>query len=281
VQASVAASTAAARWRARLELDFTVAHGRTVLSRRAHVGPLVVQKPLYPEPEVCQVVVVHPPGGIAGGDDLALAVDVAPGAHVQLTTPAATKWYRSDGPIACQHIDATLAHGAALEWMPQGTIVFDGARALSTVRFDVAAGARLIAWELVCLGRHASGERLRTGQWRQRLEIVRGNALIWSERVDLAGDDALLDSPVGLNGAAVFGTFVAMTPTLDDAALAAARAVVPVAGDHAVTRLPSLIVARWRGPASDAGQRYFAALWAALRPPLLGRAAVPPRIWST
>jgi urease accessory protein len=142
-------------------------------------------------------------------------------------------------------------------------------------------GARLVAWELVCLGRHAARERFAHGRWRQRFEIVRDGAPIWSERIDLAGGSRLLEAPVGLNGNAVFGTFVAMSPTLDDAAVAAARAIAPAAGDGAVTRLPDVLVARWRGPASDAGQRYFAALWSALRPRLIGRPAVAPRIWST
>jgi urease accessory protein len=270
------------RWQARLALAFAHRDGRTRLASRDHAGPLVVQKPFHPEGDaVCQVVIVHPPGGIAGGDDLALTLDVAPRAHAQITLPAATKWYRSAGGTAVQTVEATLADDSVLEYLPQGAIVFDGARADSTLRFNVARGARLIAWELACLGRHAARERFSTGRWRQRFEIVREHALIWSERIDLVGGSRLLDAPAGLNGNAVFGTFVAMSPTLDDTALADARTVAPAAGEGAVTRLPEVLVARWRGPASDAGQRYFAALWSALRPRLVGRDAVVPRIWST
>ncbi len=269
-------------WTARLALAFHHANERTTLERVAQTGPLVVQKPFHPEgPKVCQVVVVHPPGGIAGGDDLAMTLALAPGAHAQVTMPGAAKWYRSAGATACQRVDATLAAGAALEWLPQGTIVYDGARADSALRFSLAPDATLIAWDTICLGRRAMNERFGTGRWRQRVEIVRGDALVWSERVDLAGGGRLLDSPVGLDGAPVFGTFVAVSPRLCDDAVPRLRAVVPAAGEGAVTRLPGALVARWRGPASDAGQRYFAALWSLLRPSLLGRAAVAPRIWST
>jgi len=272
----------ASTWRATLALGFEHAHGRTSLARRAHTGPLVVQKPFHPEGEgVCQVVVVHPPGGIAGGDALELAIDAAAGAHAQITQPAATKWYRSAGATASQRVDARVAEDAVLEWLPQGAIVFDGARARSALRIAMGRSSRVIAWELVCLGRAAAGERFATGRWRQCIEIVRDDALIWSERADLAGGSALLDSPVGLNGAPVFGTFVAASPALDDAALAAARSVVPSRGECALTRLPDALVGRYRGPASDDGTRYFAALWSVLRPRLIGRAAVAPRIWST
>lgn len=280
--AHAAADPPSARWHARLDLAFAHRDGRTALASRAHTGPLLVQKPFYPEGDaVCQVVIVHPPGGIAGGDDLCLSLDVAARAHAQLTLPAASKWYRSAGATAVQRVDATLAAGSVLEYLPQGAIVFDGARASSTLRFALASDARLIAWELVCLGRHAASERFTQGRWRQCFEIVRDHALIWSERVDVAGASRLLESPAGLNGNAVFGTFVAVSPALDDAALAAARAIAAPAGEHAVTRLPELLVARWRGPASQAGFGYFTALWSALRPRLVGRAAVAPRIWNT
>ena len=129
-------------WRARLALGITYDNGRSRLTHREHEGPLVVQKPLYPEGDgVCQCIVVHPPGGIAGGDRLALTVDVAPGAHAQLTTPGATKWYRSGGNAATQQILFRVAEGAVLEWLPQGTIVFDGAHAASTTRIELGRSA--------------------------------------------------------------------------------------------------------------------------------------------
>ena len=268
--------------RARLQLGFVREGARTLLARRTHQGPLVVQKPLYPEGDgVCQCIVVHPPAGIAGGDHLALVVDVGAGAHVQLTTPGATKWYRAAGRRAAQRIECEVAAGAVLEWLPQGTIVFDGADADSAVRIVLARDATYMGWDVVCLGRTASGERFRSGRWRQGTEIVRDDALLWSERIRLDGASPMLDSPAGLNGAPVFGTFVAMSGTFDDALLAACRRIAPAAGDGTVTRLPGALVARYRGDASEAAHVYFAALWALVRPHLTGRAAVPPRIWRT
>ena len=271
-----------ASWHARLALAFECAQGRTTLARREHQGPLVVQKPLHPEgPEVSQCIVVHPPGGIAGGDAIELDVTVGAGAHAQLTTPGATKWYRAAGRRASQSVTIRVADGAVLEWLPQGTIVFDGADAASTLRVELAPAATYVGWDVVCLGRTASAERFTHGQWRQRIEIVRGDALLWSERAVLRGGSPLLSSIAGLNDAPVFGTFAAMAPTFPEGLLTACRAPAPGEGEGAVTRLPHTLVARWRGHSMEAAHAYFAALWTAVRPALTGRVAVPPRIWAT
>src|SRR5919201_6044687 len=117
----------AASWKANLALGFAAVGGRSVLAQRAHDGPLLVQKPLYPEGAgVCHAIVVHPPGGIAGGDDLGLHVEVGEGSHALLTTPGAAKWYRSAGPVAKQTL-AFSVH-ATLEWLAQEPLVFDDAR---------------------------------------------------------------------------------------------------------------------------------------------------------
>lgn len=269
-------------WQARLALTFALAHGRSTLVRRQHQGPLVVQKPLYPEGDgVCQCIVVHPPGGIAGGDDLQLDVEVGPGAHAQLTTPGAAKWYRAGGRPAHQRVVFTVGAGGVVEWMPQGTIVFDGAQASSQMQVDLAADATFIGWDVVCLGRTAASERFASGEWRQRVDAQREGALRWSERAIVRGGSSVLQSRTGLSGAPVFGTFVAMGERIDDNVLAACRALAPVRGEGAVTRLPDALVARYRGDASEAGHAYFGHLWSLVRPAMLGRAAVSPRIWRT
>src|SRR5204862_4636275 len=115
-------------WQASLSLDFAAREGKTILEKKVHDGPLVVQKPLYPEGDaVCHAIVVHPPGGMAGGDELLLEVKTGNNAAALLTTPGAAKWYRSAGPLAKQTLRFDVA--GSLEWLPQETIVFDGARA--------------------------------------------------------------------------------------------------------------------------------------------------------
>src|SRR5262249_52335552 len=145
---------------------------RTVLAERRHDGPLVVQKPLYPEgPDVCHAIVVHPPGGIAGGDQLSLRAAIDNGSHALLTTPGAGKWYRSAGPMAQQSLAFDVR--GTLEWLPRETIVFDGALAELDTRIELAEGARFIGWEVVCLGRRGSGERFRRGRLKLSTHIGR------------------------------------------------------------------------------------------------------------
>ena len=241
-----------------------------------------MQKPLYPEgDDVCQCIVVHPPGGIAGGDHLHLAIDAQTAAHAQLTTPGAAKWYRADGRASSQRLEFSVGEGAVLEWLPQPTILFDGIDGQSEVRVRLAQDSIYIAFDVVCLGRTASSERFDKGKWRQSIDVARGDALVWSERALLRGGDALLGSRPGLNGAPVFGTFMAMAANIPTDLVAACRAAAPVRGDGGVTRLPHAIVGRYRGDSTEAAHAYFTALWTVVRPVLTGRAAVLPRIWST
>jgi len=162
--------------------------------------------------------------------------------------------------------------------------VFDGAHAETSARVELDADAVFIGWDLVRLGRTASGERFERGALRQRFELVRDHALIWTERSVLDGADALVTSRAGLNACPMFGTFVVAAPLIADDLLAGCRRVVPddaAANDAAVTRLPGVLVARWRGRSAEAARRWFGALWSVARPALLGRPALPPRIWST
>lgn len=269
-------------WKAELRLGFARAGERTVLGERRHSGPLRVQKALYPEGEaVCQAIVLHPPSGIAGGDHLQISVDVGEGAHAQLTTPGAGKWYRSAGPEAAQRLDFRIAAGAVLEWLPQETIVFDGARARMETRVSLAGDARYLGWEILCLGRTASGERFAHGGVQLATRIERDGRPLWLERGALAGDDPMLASPAGWTGATVCGTLALAAPH-DASLLAACREVAPADGArHGLTALPGLLLARYLGDNSEAARHWFARLWEILRPTALGRAAVIPRIWNT
>jgi urease accessory protein len=272
----------APRWCARLALGYVRRDGRSVLAAREHDGPLVVQKPLYPEGAgVCHTILVHPPAGIAGGDELDIRVTVQQDAHAVLTTPGAAKWYRSAAPWARQRVVLRAEAGACIEWLPQETIVFDDALADMGCEVHLSADARFIGWEILCLGRTGSGERFARGECRLATTLWRDGRPLWLERARIPGGAALLDSPVGLRGQPVCGTLVAAAPAIGDDLLSACRAIDPTAGDGSVTRLPGALVARYLGASSEAAKRYFATLWRVLRPALAGRAACEPRIWST
>jgi urease accessory protein len=271
-----------AGWKACLSLSYVRDGNRTRLAERRHAGPLVVQKSLYPEGDtVCQNVIVHPPGGIVGGDTLAVNVDAGPCTHAQLTTPGAAKCYRSGGAFARQRIRLRAARGAVLEWLPQETIIFDASKIELELSIELLDDARFLGWDVVCLGRTAAGERFDHGALRQRLTLTRDGIPVFAERAVLNGGAPLLTSPVGLHGNPVFGTFLAAAPAVTHAMLESCRQVSLIAGEGAVTRLPGVVIARYRGASAAAARHYFVELWQKLRPALALPAAVPPRIWNT
>jgi urease accessory protein len=253
-----------------------------VVERREHYGPLVVQKPLYPEGEsLCQSIIVHPPGGIAGGDRLLLDVQTGENARAQLTTPGAAKWYRSSGAPARQIVRLSGAEGSLLEWLPQEAIVFDGAIAELVTEVALAGDAIFIGWDIVCLGRRLAGERWSRGCLRHDLVLRRGGARLWLERAVLHGRDDLLDARVGLDSKSVFGTLFASATHIAEDLVAACRAITCDEGECAVTLLPGVLLARYRGESPEAARKYFADVWACARPALAKRTAVTPRIWNT
>jgi urease accessory protein len=269
-------------WCAELDLGFERRAETTVLASRRHDGPLVVQKALHPEgPEVCHAIVLHPPAGIVGGDDLRIAARAGKDAHALLTTPGATKWYRSAGIWARQRLAFEAGPGATIEWLPQETIVFDSAHAIMETDIALDDMATYLGWEIACLGRTGSGERFASGTLRLNTRVTRAGKLAWRERGAIFAGARVLDSAAGLGGHPVCGTLLAVAPAIPDDVLAAARAVEPESGKGAVTRLPGLLVARYLGDESEAAKRFFIALWTILRPALAGREAIPPRIWRT
>jgi len=269
-------------WRAELVLEFERREARTVLAARRHDGPLVVQKPLYPEGDgVCHVIVVHPPAGIAGGDELELAVTLRAGAQALLTTPGAGKWYRSAGPWASQRLHFEISPGACLEWLPQETIIFDGARAALESTVNLQGDAAYLGWEILCLGRTGSGERYTHGNCRLTTHVSRDGKPLWIERGRIDGGAEMLTSPAGLAGEPVSGTLVAALPESDAALLERCRETQPARGEGALTQLPGVLLARYLGASSEAARHWFSQLWTLLRPALAGREASPPRIWRT
>jgi len=271
-------------WRANLDLRFARRGAATVLTQRRHDGPLRVQKALYPEGDaVCHAILLHPPAGIAGGDELAIGVAVEAQAHALLTTPGAGKWYRSAAPWASQTVKLDVAPGAVLEWLPQETIFFAGCRAAMHHCITLAEGARYLGWDVWCLGRTASGERFDQGEWRVATDIHLAGTPLWIEQGHLSGGSPFLESPAGLAGRSVCATLLAAGADIAPALLAACRALRPVETDalHSITVLPRLLVARYLGHSSEAARAWFIELWRLLRPVLTGCEVQLPRIWST
>lgn len=302
------------RWFGSLDLGFECAGTETVMRRSRHVGPLRVQRPFREADGGCQVYILNPPGGTVGGDELRVYADLQPGARALLTAPGAAKFYRSAGPEAraLQHFQ--VASGARLEWLPQESIVYDGANARVCTRVELQAGARFAGWEVTCLGRPAAGERFERGRWSQRFELFLGERPLWLERMALSGSDEALDAPWGLAGRTAFGSFVVHPVTVDALDVARSfRAEAEVDGiwlaatllEHAPlcdldaplcdldapgpaaspaqnpAGVVNTLVVRFAGASASRGREVFAKMWTALRPLELGSAAEPPRIWAT
>jgi urease accessory protein len=269
-------------WHAALELSFERRGTGTVLTHERHTGPLLVQKTLHPEgDDPCHAIVLHPPAGIVAGDQLSLDAAVGPRAQVLLTTPGATKWYRSAAAAAGSTTHLRVADGAVLEYLPREAIVFDGARAGVLLEMDLGTDARLIGWDLWCLGRTASGEAFRSGRLQLVTRLRRNGRLCWEERGAFDGGSALLHSKAGFAGQPVFGTLWEAGPEAPRGVVDACRALpLEGAGRGAVTQLPEVLLARYLGPSTEEAFAWFTALWSLLRPVYAGRDAVRPRIWS-
>ena len=269
-------------WRAALELGFTANAERTWLSRRRHSGPLVVQRSFFPEDaRLCQVVIVHPPGGIAGGDELSLEISAGAHALAQLTTPGAGKWYRGFGREAHQALRISVEDGALCEWLPQENIVFDGALAHMSLDVEVARNAVFCGWDFTCLGRPSSGDAFRSGTVRQRTAINQNGKAVFREQAVIGADDVVRAAPSALGGNCAYGSMMVVGEVVPDEVLAAARDMIDEAQTAGVTRMETVLIARWVGNNVEAGRDLFTRIWSVLRPWYAGREVVMPRIWAT
>ncbi len=272
-----------AGWRARLDLGFECRAGRSVLARRRHSGPLCVQRPFYPEgKDICHVYVLHPPGGVVGGDELEIDVAVDDTAAVLLTTPAAGKFYRSDSVVARQTQHFRVAAQAALEWLPQETIVFDGASLAVSSRVALEGAACFIGWEILCLGRPGAGEVFKHGSVRQCWEIWRDDRPLFIERALYEQGGAPLVAPWGLAGQPVSGTLVCVGNAAGlTERVREATAQMNIEGLFSATQLAEVLMCRYLGRHVEEARRCFIAAWEILRPTVLQRPACAPRIWAT
>jgi len=281
---SDATSAAHARWADGVaEIGFDAAGGRTRLCHLYQSDPCRV---LFPRPApgaACEAAIVITSGGIVGGDRLRLGVAAGSGARATVITQAAEKVYRSAGQTAEIGVAIEAGADAALEWMPQETILFDGARLRRATAVDVAAGARLLCGEIVVFGRLARGERFSRGQlhdgWRVRLD----GRLVWADALHLDGDiGAALDRPFTFDGAVAAATLIYAGPGAA-AALAVARDALRDAGEDcgaAASCLGPLLMVRFVGRDAAVLRRVYTRLWSALRVAALGFPAALPRVWQ-
>lgn len=276
------ANTAFSHWQARLQLGFSNDAGTTRLVERSHVGPLRVQKPLYPEgASVCHAIIVHPPGGVVGGDELDINVAVQTDAHALITTPGAAKWYRANGNESRQSVRIEVAAGAVLEWLPQETIFFNQAQVRLEHHVSLASDASYMSCEILCFGRTASGEVFDQGCVMQSTSIRRAGRLIWFEQGQLHGGSQSMNSPLSLAGASVCATFILCGTPLSPAALDEIRSLSGDSEQIGVTQLKHLAVIRYLGHSSENAKRLMMDAWRIVRAAMLAREARIPRIWNT
>lgn len=266
-------------WEASLDLVFARRGERTVLARKRQYGPLTVQRSFYPEGDVCHLYLLHPPGGVAGGDRLEIHATTPPESHALITTPGASKFYRSIGPTAFQTQQFHL-NGGSLEWLPQENIFFPGARVEMLTEINLSDGANYIGWEMHCLGRPVINERFDYGHLMSKTVVRRDCVPLLIDRLVIDGEHAL-NGKATLRGQPVTATLIASAA--DNKVLDAAREVIEVASspDIGVTLVADILVCRYLGGSTEDARKRFIRIWQAIRPLLTQRAATLPRIWAT
>lgn len=273
-------------WKGSLRLDYSLEAGRSV-ARFAHDGPLRILQSLWPEGDaVCHNVLVHPPGGLVGGDTLQVDVHAQEGSHGLVTTPGASRFYRSDGELALQDVRLRVDGGARLEWLPLEALYYSGCRAENRLLVDLQPGAELLAWDVAAFGLPQAEQPFARGSVLQHLEL-RGH---WLERGRLAAEDQrLMDGPLGLAGhrclaSLFFATGSDIPRTQREQLLDAAREVI---GSHALAASagatapgPRVIVVRVLAPLVEPALHLLKAVRRAWRPLLWNVPGADPRGWA-
>lgn len=273
-------------WHGKLNLLYTHRQGTTQLIHAHHEAPLKVQRPFYPEGKsVCHSVILHTAGGVVGGDKLSCNFQLQPESKVLITTAAASKIYRSNGCLATQNINIEVSTGATLEWLPQETIVFDGAIYRQDIRINLAENANFIGWEITRFGRSARGEKFLQGNWRNNTEIWQQGKPLWIDRQWLPGSEEVFHSPHALNGQPIVGTFIYIGQAVSPEFIEKTRTLEEtqyISSLHlfGVSRLEHGFLCRYRGSSTSLVRNWFTAVWQLLRQSFLGRSDCIPRVWQ-
>lgn len=277
-------------WHGHLNLTYANRSGETKIIRNQMQAPLKVQRPFYPEgKEVCHSVILHTAGGVVGGDRLSLDFHLQPNTQALITTAAAAKIYRSSGLKSQQNIKIQVEPGSSLEWLPQETIVFDGAIYRQDLRVNLAPTSRILLWEIVRFGRSARGEKFLSGEWRSHTEIWQQNHALWIDRQVLKGGEEMLASPHGLAGKPVVATLVWVGEPVTAEIVEKVRALwrketispssSAVNSSVGVTRIPSGLLCRYRGSSTADARDWFVGIWQLLRLSFSERLSCLPRVW--
>lgn len=267
-------------WKAELSLAFTPSPVKTIISSRKQRGPLAIQRAFYPEGKVCHAYVLHPPGGVVGGDQLAINMQVANEATALLTTPGATKFYRSDNRLATQHQHFKVANGS-FEWLPQENIFFPGASSALTTHIELSAAARFIGWEVQCLGRPANGETFDSGSLSFKTLLFREHKPLYIDQLKIQ-TSMDLQGAASLRGKPVLATLLATPATPEILVLAREICNLPLKqGNAGITLFNEVLVLRYLGDSTAEAHQLLRKVWTAIRPHINGHPATPPRIWAT
>lgn len=267
-------------WNAKLSIEYGTRDARSRITRLHHVGPLALQKGFYPDGSgMVQNYILHPPGGLVGGDRLSLDVRVRDQAAVLLTTPAAGKIYRTPQQPSSFSMQATVEDDSELLWLPQENIVYEGAYHRSELDWMVHPRARLTAWDIQCLGRPGSGQAFDQGRLFTQMKLRSARKLLFLERHGIEGGSPMLQQPWGLAGYTAFGSMLLYWPNcyfMDHACGDQSGDDVEVG----ITRRDNWLVARARAACPLRLRERLLALLRSLYSEHLGRAFSVPRIWA-
>ena len=267
-------------WIAELELRFSKSKSKTFLSTRKHIGPLTIQRPFYPEGDLCHLYLLHPPGGIVGGDQLSIEVNTDSNSSSLLTTPGATKVYRtSDHKHSTINQNFIVAEDSSFEWLPMETIVFPGANSQFSSKLLLSGNARVAAWEVYCLGRPAINESFDFGSLNFSLELWRDGMPILLDKLMI--DKTELESVVGLRGFPVFGTFIISKTNKKVLETVRTMMIETESCVTGVTQIEDIIIVRSLAKKTYLMQDLFKKIWQTVRPLVFNREATIPRIWAT
>jgi urease accessory protein len=195
---------AANRAQGAVKFDVALVNGVTRRRELHESGSLRVRFP-SPEAQGLSAVFVNTAGGIAGGDRFDIDIEAGQGSRLTVTTAAAEKIYRAQGPAAQVNIALKGSTDSHLAWLPQETILFDRARVERRIDIDLAETASLLLCEIVVFGRAAMGEKMLRGEFVDRWRVRRGGRLVFAETVRLEGDigEKLAKSAIAKGGVAI------------------------------------------------------------------------------